>query len=345
MSCEEKFENFFVFEDFIYKESTHNLIKLLALNLGIIKSTDNIYVSYSHKDNKDEIIGFFTIEKIEFRKTYISSNSLCIFNSKYSKYMNNTYNTHKIYKEHKIKNMSIEKSVITLTFGDQAENHVGMEKLGNLVDIGEGFNLDDFQKIKEKLNDIGIDVLFFNLSELSKNEYIKEEAYVIVLKDAVNKILKIEGFDCDIFNKDRMFEEQADLDIDKKAFMYGRVVNKNARWNLCFDEKNREPDYENGKGRIISFDDVPITNSLRNVFSKYFGEKAKDLKGEGNYYFDLKKCGIGFHGDSERRKVVAIRLGSSPSLDLHYQWFKDNSPVGERIILPIDSGDIYIYIL
>ena len=69
-----------------------------------------------------------------------------------------------------------------------------------------------------------------------------------------------------------MFEEQAILNVDKKAFMYGKVVNKNARWNLCFDEKSREPDYENGKGRIISFDDVPITNNLRNVFDKYFGE-------------------------------------------------------------------------
>jgi hypothetical protein len=349
MSCEEKLENFFVFED-IYednKESLDELIKLLSYNLGIIKSDVDIYVSYKDnskdKDYNYEVIGFFTLEKIEFEKIYILPKSLCIFSSKYIK--NLSCKSYKIIKIYKIKDMLETKSVITLTFGDQAENHVGMEKLGSLVDIGHGFNFDDFQNIKIKLKNIGIDVIFFNLKELSEISDIyelKEDAHVIILKDGVNKILCNEGFDINLFNKERMFEEQSELNVDKKAFMYGRVVNKNARWNLCFDEKSREPDYENGKGRIISFNDVPITNSLRKVFDKYFGEKAKELKGEGNYYFDIKKCGIGFHGDSERRKVIAIRLGASPSLDLHYQWFKDNLPVGKRIVLPIDSGDIYI---
>lgn len=29
---------------------------------------------------------------------------------------------------------------------------------------------------------------------------------------------------------------------------------------------------------------------------------------EGNYYYDINKTGIGFHGDSERKKVIAISL-------------------------------------
>ncbi len=29
-----------------------------------------------------------------------------------------------------------------------------------------------------------------------------------------------------------LFQGQAALNVDKKAFMYGRVVNKHARWNL-----------------------------------------------------------------------------------------------------------------
>jgi hypothetical protein len=46
---------------------------------------------------------------------------------------------------------------------------------------------------------------------------------------------------------------------------------------------------KNGKGRIIAFSGVPITNKLMESFPIYFGEKAKDLKGEGNYYFDKTK--------------------------------------------------------
>ena len=47
-------------------------------------------------------------------------------------------------------------SIITLTLGDQAENHAGMEKLGELAQEGHGFNLEDLQKAKLKLEEIGI---------------------------------------------------------------------------------------------------------------------------------------------------------------------------------------------
>ena len=39
-------------------------------------------------------------------------------------------------------------------------------------------------------------------------------------------------------------------------------------------------------------------------------EGCAALMAEGNYYFDTTKCGIGFHGDTERRKVVAVRTGN-----------------------------------
>ena len=35
--------------------------------------------------------------------------------------------------------MNSTSSVITLTFGDSAENHVGMEKIGSIVSKGNGF--------------------------------------------------------------------------------------------------------------------------------------------------------------------------------------------------------------
>lgn len=237
--------------------------------------------------------------------------------------------------------MNSDKSVITLTFGDQAENHVGMEKFGKIVNEGEGFHLDDLLIIHSKLQSLGATMELYDLSQTnSEEEEKKPEAYLLVIRNGVNIILKDLGLDEKEYNHQKMFEEQAALNVDKKVFMYGRVVNKHARWNLCFDHKSQEPDYENGKGRIISFDNVPITSKMVESFSSYFGEKANNLKGEGNYYYDKTKCGIGFHGDSERRKVLAIRLGSS--LDIHYQWFKDGEPSGNRIIVPLNGGDIYL---
>lgn len=236
--------------------------------------------------------------------------------------------------------MNIQKSVITLTFGDQAENHVGMEQLGQMVNIGEGFNKNDFEKIIDKFTILQAKVELYNLAELSQENEPKPEAYLLVIRNGVNIIFKDLGLDETEFNHKKMFEEQSRLDVDKKVFLYGRVVNKHARWNLCFDNKSQDPVYEKGKGRIISFTDVPITNKLVKSFPIYFGDKASDLKGEGNYYFDKTKCGIGFHGDSERRKVLAVRLGSN--LDIHYQWFKDGKSCGKQIIVPLNGGDIYL---
>jgi hypothetical protein len=66
----------------------------------------------------------------------------------------------------------------------------------------------------------------------------------------------------------------------------------------------------------------------------------RELIAEGNYYYDHKRCGIGFHGDKERVVVYAARLGAS--MPLHFQWFHRSLPVGKRIIIPLDGGDVYV---
>ena len=141
--------------------------------------------------------------------------------------------------------------------------------------------------------------------------------------------------------KDKLFLEQDALEKDTKAFMYGRVVNKHARHNLCFGEEHQEPKYEEGKGRVYAFNEVLLLNQIRNKLGEIIGEKGKNLQAEGNYYYDIKKCGIGFHGDTERKKVVAFRLGEK--IPLCYTWFHNNENISD--ILRIDNlehGDMYI---
>ena len=72
----------------------------------------------------------------------------------------------------------------------------------------------------------------------------------------------------------------------------------------------------------------------------YLGNKATALKAEGNYYFNAQKCGIGFHGDLERRRVIGLRLGAT--MLLHYQWHYRGERVGNRIVLTLNHGDLYV---
>ena len=168
-------------------------------------------------------------------------------------------------------------STVTLTFGDQVENHVGMQKIGKLAD--SGFDYNDLVQAKTKFEAIGCECELIDLIDkhLAK-KYNATPAYVLVIRDAVNKLLD-EGVD-------EMLKEQNGLVPDKKALMYGRVVNKNARYNLCFDEKGQKADYDNGKGTVVAYDKVPLLNKLRNKLSEYLGDKAKGLTIEGNYYHD-----------------------------------------------------------
>jgi hypothetical protein len=219
---------------------------------------------------------------------------------------------------------------ITITFGDQAENHVGMQKLGKLADIG--FNYEDLCNAKNKFEKEGCVCELINLSSHMANA---PEAYILIVRNGVDAILE----PLDIIAED-VYDEQRCLEWDTKAKMYGRVVNKHARHNLCYGDDGQEPDYEHGKGRIVAFDDIPWTKYIKQNLHVYVGSKGKELVAEGNRYYDASTCGIGYHGDSERKKVIAIRLGES--MTICYQWFLYNKPVGKRIELKLHHGDIYI---
>jgi len=118
-----------------------------------------------------------------------------------------------------------------------------------------------------------------------------------------------------------------------------KVLNKNARWNNCIADIDQPADYESGRGTIINFNKLPILSRLRDRLNLYLGDKANRLIAETNYYYDPKKCGIGFHGDAERFLVVGVRLGET--MPLKFQWFYDSRPVGDSMTVELEHGTVY----
>jgi hypothetical protein len=227
-------------------------------------------------------------------------------------------------------------STITITFGDMAENHVGMEQIGELGEAGSGFTYDDLCEIKEYSESQGFNISLHDLNELGDAPDESDKAYLLIFHEGAKCLLEYYGQ----YTMEDLYAEQMAMPVDKHAYMYGRVVNKKARWNLCFDEESIEPDYENKKGRIVGKSDIPVLNELYEIIENQIGEKASNLKGEGNYYYDPSRCGIGFHGDSERRKVIGVRIGQT--MPLCYQWYHNRERIGTKITFNIDGGDIYI---
>jgi len=220
-------------------------------------------------------------------------------------------------------------SIGTFTFSECVENHAGMQQVGTCGEAGTGFTVAELTAIRDRCVASGVVVELVSLGGEGR-----PEAAVLVIRGGVNALLgQADGAEL-------LFTEHAALEHDTKALMRGRVVEKWARGNLCYADEAQEPDYPAGKGRIVAYESIPWTQRLRNVMPDWFGEKTRDLKAEGNYYYNLEKCGIGFHGDGERRKVIAARVGAS--MPIHYQWFHRFKPVGERFVIPLHDGDMYI---
>ena len=215
---------------------------------------------------------------------------------------------------------------ITLTFGEIIENHVGMEKIGT---SRKGYAYEELKSIHEKFSDT---TEFVKLHKWLKNEN-SIKGCVLIFRNflAINNI-----------DHQELFSELSILPMDKKYYCSRRkkVLNKNARWNLCFDDTSRNSDYENKKGTIISFDDLKQMGRIRQVLPLFFGEKSFKLKCELNYYYN-NKTGIGFHGDTERNIVIGIRLGET--IPLVFAWFHKAKPISEKIELKLNAGDLYIF--
>ena len=224
------------------------------------------------------------------------------------------------------------KRAICITNGEQGENHAGMQKIGKgLAD--KGYTLDDALKFKSKFEEMGGTALLYDLRDecgVNEDEVLKEncvEAFVLKFEDGVNvlfrnkirkEIEKKEGIVAEVlediykriyekFNADKLFEEQFTFEWDKKYWdtRRSKVLNKHARHNVCYGKEQQEPDYENKKGTVIAYSQLKVMRAWRKELLDLLEEEDDGFVAEGNLYYDVKKTGIGFHGDAERRKVVA----------------------------------------
>lgn len=219
-------------------------------------------------------------------------------------------------------------SAYSLTFGEVAENHIKNQQIGQIAN--EGFTKSELSNAKKKFKEAGVKSDLYHLNRALSKE-VADDAYILVVHDALTAF----GID-----KNALLDEQTRLVYDKKALMRGEVKNKLARHNIVMSDCDQMPNYAEGKGTIVSFDKLPLLNEIRQKLPEFLGTKAANLHCEGNKYFDVTKCGIGFHGDGERRIVVAFRLGASHPLE--YQWFFNHSPVGSRISFKFNHGDMYV---
>ncbi len=220
-------------------------------------------------------------------------------------------------------------STFTLTFCETAENHKGMQMIGELAP--RGLSLSELETAQAYFKSRGVASELVHLNALTEKARDADPAYVLFVPGGVRTMV----------DPDELYAEQAALKKDAHAFMYGRVVNKKARHNLCFADFSQAPDYADKKGTVVNFEDVPLTQTVRRELARILPDNPhyQNLLCEGNYYYDPSTTFIGFHGDVERRLVTALRLGAD--FNIHYQWYDHSEPVGPLFTRMLHHGDIY----
>jgi hypothetical protein len=199
-----------------------------------------------------------------------------------------------------------------------------------------GFDLKDLKLAQKFFEEKGTKTELICLNDylpegIEKEIGVKaEKAYILIIRNGVNVIA----------DANALYKELQPLEWDTKFWNKGKVMNKKARHNLCVADFDQEPDYEEKKGRVISFDKLPITKKIRKALPNIIGRKGNKLLAELNHYYDAKTTYLSGHGDFERKMVIAVRLGAT--FRLCYQWFHNYKPISDEIEFILEHATIYI---
>lgn len=129
-----------------------------------------------------------------------------------------------------------------------------MQKIGELAE--EGFFEEDLTASKALFQSKGYACELIHLNQADSVEKASADpAWILIVRGGINAILSPINA-----TADDLLAEQNKLKADDKALMYGRVVSKHARHNLCFNDTGQKADYAAGRGQIVAFDDVNTPN-------------------------------------------------------------------------------------
>jgi hypothetical protein len=225
----------------------------------------------------------------------------------------------------------------TVTFGDRAENEAGMQIIGAAAP--NGVTAAQLEQMHGQLAADGKQCRLIDLGQLLAGHVdaaIIPEAKLLVIQNGVNSLMEDPGFEAAL-----LAELQA-MPKDRTTLSYGQVRNKHARHNNTMGDFTQEPDIANGMGTVVNLAGYPNTNTIRNTLTALVNALLP-LVGELNHYFNATTCGIGYHGDAERRIVVGVRLGPGANgMPLKFQWYKNHGAIGRNGHIMLSSGDVYI---
>lgn len=123
----------------------------------------------------------------------------------------------------------------------------------------------------------------------------------------------------------------------------GKVLNAHSRHLVFLGQEGRAPDPASGEHTVLAWSDVSAIDRPRQELAELLGGLPEVTSGCALKYPDIQKCGISWHGDSERRQTIVYRVGSSSSeRPLCFQWYLQGETVGPVVRVHLEHGDFLV---
>ena len=230
-----------------------------------------------------------------------------------------------------------------MVFCDCAFSQPGGHSKTNGTMAEEGFSADRLRKLCASLNAQGIRARIVDLRADAESKGVPasvlermDEAVVLVIHDGANALTN----NPQMANK--MLAEHQGLEYDTKTLMYQKVCVARSRRNLYFAEEARPGDMAIGQNTVVAWSSVPANAECLCALTELLGTTDVNTA-VSNYYPDPRRCGIGWHGDAERRQTIMVRLGSgSNTRPIHFLWCEGKSRIVSPVTIDLQHGDVMV---
>jgi len=219
---------------------------------------------------------------------------------------------------------------------------------GHSVPVGkmaeEGFSAQYLRSACALLQQDGIDATIVDLvaeavDKGTTSEWLCDlqgDTVVLVIRNGANALTN------DPQMADKMLAEHQGLEYDTTTFLRKKVCVARSRRNLHFADKGRPVDMANGQNTVVPWSSVPANAECHRVLTELLG--TTDVKSAvANYYPDPANCGIGWHGDAERRQTIMVRLGAGSDVrPIYFLWCERGEGIAAPIAINLRHGDVMV---
>lgn len=202
-----------------------------------------------------------------------------------------------------------------------------------------GFSADQLRQTAVKLAEMGHSC---EIVELSPHCPPECGAAAHPIADACVLVIRGEGL-LKTWADDTYAAMHNKVEFDTFTLLRGKVCKAHSR-HLAYVHGNEkvDPIAELGVHTTLHWSAIPALSNARKFLSNLF-ETGAIASACLLKYPNLQKCGIGYHGDAERRLSIVWRLGpASSSAPLVFRWFQQGLPVSAPVPISLAHGDFCI---